>query len=228
MSYGKWLGVCALTAVLLSGCAAGSQGQTGTASANAAPPEAASTQQGQETKQAPEGKAPMQMNEQERQMVMTFQTLLRMDKADGLALTKEQAQAMLPVVQDSITKKELTADAKAKLLEKLTANQKKYIDDAAASMQNRPERGQMTDEQRKKMSEAGQSAPSGQGSKGNAAEQGNTADRTPRQGNKGNAADQSNKNEANKQGGNSDRPGRGGGFANAGEQLVELLQSKTK
>ncbi|CAG7635818.1 hypothetical protein ACFQI7_06825 [Paenibacillus allorhizosphaerae] len=225
MSYGKWLGVGALIAVLLSGCGTNSQGQPGTASANAASPAAANTQ-GQTQSNATEGKAPMQMNEQERQMMMTFQTLVRMDKANGLAITKEQAQAMLPVVQDSITKKELSSDAKTKLLEKLTADQKKFVDDAAANMQNRPDRSQMTEEQKKKMSEAGQGAQAG--NKDGQADQGNQADRVARQANKGNAADQGNKGEQKGQGGNSDRPGRNGGGANIGKQLVELLQSKMK
>lgn len=230
MSYTKWLGSCALIAVLLSGCGTNSQGQTNTAAASPAP--AASAEQGQQNQNnQQQGKAPMQMNEQERQLMMTFQTLLRMDKTEGLSITKEQAQAMLPVVQDSISKKELSTDAKGKLLEKLTADQKKFVDNAAANMQNRQDRNQMgkTDGSSDKSgTPSGKGDQAGQAPKGDQAGQAAKGDQAG-QGNKSGQTNQGSKGENKGQGGGQERPGRnGGGGMNAGQQLVELLQSKTK
>jgi hypothetical protein len=80
-------------------------------------------------------------NPNTRKMSMTFQTLIQMDKTEGLAITKEQAAPMLTIVQEAITNGELTADAQTKLEANLTADQKKFLADNAAKMPQRPGAG---------------------------------------------------------------------------------------
>ncbi|UUZ80912.1 hypothetical protein LJK88_40110 [Paenibacillus sp. P26] len=211
--------------------------QTNTAQGAQGAQGSSQTESGQTAKDQGQGQAKTAMNESERKMMMTFQTLIRMDKTDGLAITKDQAAAMLPVVQDGITKKELTTDAEAKLTEKLTADQKKFVEDAASRMQNRANGGggqtQLTDEQKAKMEEArkrraanGQNA-NGQNANGGANANG-TADGAGSGGTGGTGGGNAggNGNHANGNG-NGGGP-RGGGMQNAGQRLVELLQSKTK
>jgi hypothetical protein len=71
-------------------------------------------------------------------MVMfTFRTLIAIDKVDGLSITKEEATSLLPIVQDIISKGELSDDSKSKLTAKLSADQKKYVDNAAANVPGR-------------------------------------------------------------------------------------------
>ncbi|WP_079913827.1 hypothetical protein [Paenibacillus sp. 32352] len=152
------------------------------------------------------------MNQSQRQMMMTFSSLVQMDKQEGLAITKDQAAQMLPVVQESITKGEMSTDNQNKLLEKLTAEQKKFIDDAAArtpmrqgnsngSSSDTKQKQALTEDQKKQMEEARQQREQ---QKSDAAVNGqDNKDKQPRNG------------------------GPGGG-KEIGQQLVELLQSKTK
>jgi hypothetical protein len=88
-------------------------------------------------KDAPQGAA----NPNARMMSMTFRTLVQMDSTEGLGITKEQAAPMLTIVEDAITKGELTADAQTKLEANLTADQKKFLADNAAKMPQRPGAG---------------------------------------------------------------------------------------
>jgi hypothetical protein len=161
-----------------------------------------------------------------------------MDKEDGLAITKEQAQSMLPVVQASITAAELTDADKSKLLLPLTDAQKKFIDNAAARMSERRESNangegvkprkngdapKPADKPQKnandqhaakdgggdgKDKDAGQ-APKNGGAKGDSEKkQGDAAGKPPGDG----------------QGNN----GMGPRWRDGGQQLIELLQSKLK
>lgn len=148
MKMNKLAGICVIIPVLLSGCGNQPSAQSAAAAVSTGQPAQQQSQdqgqnQGQNQSQnqaAASGQSgqnrPM-MSQQQRQMFMTFQTLLMMDKADGLAITKEQAQTMLPTAQDIVAKGELNDDSKAKLLEKLTDTQKKYVEDAATRMNNR-------------------------------------------------------------------------------------------
>lgn len=130
MNYRTLLGTCAVISLLASGCAAKSDAPM---SSSAAPSAQAQTGQAQEQKPASEGApAKQEMNQEALQMSMTFKSLIAMDKTEGLTITKDQAQVMLPIVQESITKNGLSADARTKLLEKLTTEQKKFIDESAA------------------------------------------------------------------------------------------------
>ncbi|MDF2668126.1 MAG: hypothetical protein K0R67_432 [Paenibacillus sp.] len=131
----KIAGLCILIPVLLSACGNPSTSQ----------PAAASSAQPQQQQQNGQSQADDKQNAQDRsvmnaaqrQMFSTFQTLLMLDKADGLTITKEQAQAMLPVAQEIVTKAELSDANKTKLFEKLTDAQRKFIEDSAGRMSNR-------------------------------------------------------------------------------------------
>ncbi|MZQ83894.1 hypothetical protein GQF01_17420 [Paenibacillus sp. 5J-6] len=128
-------GLCILIPALLSGC--GNQSAPQQVAASTAQPGQSSQQNAQSTADGKQGQNRPAMSQAQRQLFSTFQTLLMMDKAEGLAITKEQAQVMLPVAQDIETKAELSDDNKTKLFEKLTDAQKKFIDDFANRMANR-------------------------------------------------------------------------------------------
>ncbi|WP_051621230.1 hypothetical protein [Paenibacillus sp. UNC451MF] len=217
MKYKQLLGMCALLAVIASGCgtaADGSAKSTANAAGSTNTPAAQAQDQKQDANQNTQDKQQKTaMSQGQRQMMMTFQELIRMDKQEGLGITKEQAAQMLPVVQDSVTKDELTTDNQTKLVEKLTAEQKKFIDDAASRTPMRQGTGDAnggeakqkqapTEEQLKKMEE----------------------NKQQRQQQKSDA-------EANGQD-NKDKQPRNGGFPGGGkdigQQLIELLQSKSK
>ncbi|MBE1445696.1 hypothetical protein [Paenibacillus sp. OAS669] len=214
MKYKHVLGTCALLAVILSGCGTASNGQANnTANAAGSSTNPAQQEQKQDANQASQDKQQRPaMNQSQRQMMMTFSSLVQMDKQEGLAITKDQAAQMLPVVQDSITKGELSTDNQTKLLEKLTAEQKKFIDDAAARMPMRQgnsngnssdtkQKQALTEDQKKQLEEARQQREQ---QKADAAANG-----------------QDNKDKQSRNGGP-------GGGKEIGQQLVELLQSKTK
>jgi hypothetical protein len=94
------------------------------------------------TPSSPQNDAPKSAaNPNARMMSMTFLALIQMDKTEGLAITKEQAAPMQTIVQEAITKGELTADAQTKLEANLTADQKKFLVDNAANMPQRPGAG---------------------------------------------------------------------------------------
>jgi hypothetical protein len=204
MEMKKLASLCILIPVLLSAC--GNQNQPASQSA------AASTSQPQQqNEQAPADAKPKNqdrpvMNQAQRQMFSTFQTLLMLDKADGLAITKEQAQIMLPVAQEIVTKNELSDENKAKLLEKLTDAQKKFIEDSEARMSNR--------------GNGGANGSGNTGKKPDASAQPNAKD----PGGTGGGNANSNSGGGN---GNGNRPG-GGEMRDPGKQLIELLQNKIK
>ncbi|NEW07923.1 hypothetical protein GK047_18140 [Paenibacillus sp. SYP-B3998] len=216
MKMKKLTGVCILIPILLSGCGNAPSAQNAAAAAVSTDQPAKQSQaQGTDQKQAGQGR-PM-MNQQQRQMFGTFQTLLMLDKAEGLAITKEEAQTMLPIAQDIVAKGELTEDSKAKLLEKLTDAQKKFVDDAAARMNNR---GNGNGGNGKKNAEGGDaakntdSAAQADASKDAGKEQGQGSSTTKGSDGKGNSN------------GKGTRPT--GEMKDPGKQLIELLQSKLK
>lgn len=210
MKMKKIAGLCILIPVLLSGCGNPSSSQP--AAASSAQPQQQNEQSQADGKQkAPDRPA---MNVAQRQMFSTFQTLLMLDKADGLTITKEQAQAMLPVAQEIVTKAELSDENKTKLFEKLTDAQKKFIEDSAARMSNR-----------------GNGGVNGPGNNGNAGD--GKGKRNGGSGNTENTPDasaQPNANAPDQTGGknaNGNRPA-GGQMRDPGKQLIELLQTKIK
>ncbi|WP_282939439.1 hypothetical protein [Paenibacillus sp. RC67] len=218
MKYKQLIGTCALLAVIASGCGTASDGAakgTANAAGSTSTPSAQTQEQKQDANQTSQDKQQRTaMSQGQRQMMMTFQTLIQMDKQEGLSITKDQAAQMLPVVQDSVTKGELVTDNQTKLVEKLTTEQKKFIDDAAARMPMRQGNSDAanngeakpkqapTEEQLKKMEENKQQRQQ-QKSDSNATGQANK-DNQPRNG------------------------GFAGGGKDIGQQLIELLQSKSK
>ncbi|OXM87595.1 hypothetical protein [Paenibacillus rigui] len=230
MDYKKVGAAGVLLTLLLSGCGTQAATQDTAKQANAAQSTASQDTAKQDVSQAAKQEKPAQMNEKEREMSFTFQSLLMMDKADGLAITKDQAASMLTVVQDSITKGELTSDAQTKLTEKLTAEQKKYMEDSAAKMKERMSN-------MKPGEGAGGAQRQGQGQRQAAGDGSATA--TPKASTDANGAaagGQQAQGATGSQPGSADgskpQDGKGGqgarGGKNAGQQLVELLQSKTK
>ncbi|MEW9699114.1 hypothetical protein [Paenibacillus sp. SI8] len=135
MDIKKIAGICVIIPMLLSGCGNGQSAQSAAAPVSSDQPAKQGQDQSTDQKQSAQGRPAM--TAQQRQLFSTFQTLLMMDKADGLSITKDEAQAMLPTAQDIISKGEITDESKAKLFEKLTDAQKKFVDDAATRMSNR-------------------------------------------------------------------------------------------
>jgi hypothetical protein len=141
----------AVISLLLSGCGAKTDTQGSTVSAMSTSTNTEQTQQAAATPQADQTTKASQDQQQasprastkpeQRQLMTTLRSLITMDKKDGLTITKEQAVQMLPIVQESITNNELTSDNQSKLVEKLTADQKKFLDDEAATMQKRMANG---------------------------------------------------------------------------------------
>jgi outer membrane murein-binding lipoprotein Lpp len=233
MDYKKVGAAGVLLTLLLSGCGAQAKTQDtatqGAATQESAKQETAKQDASQETKQT---KQP-QMNEKERQMMFTFQSLVMMDKADGLAITKEQAEPMLTVVQDSITKGELTSDAQTKLTEKLTAEQKKYFDDSASRMQQRMDGNKQGNTKSGDNSKPAAGKGQGQGqTQGDAATNPQAAADAKTQENTGTQQGQGQAAQGaaadGKTGQEKSMRGGMGGGKNTGQQLVELLQTKLK
>ncbi|MFD0694410.1 hypothetical protein ACFQZT_09930 [Paenibacillus sp. GCM10027628] len=220
----KLAGLCVIIPMLLSGC--GNQPSAGSAAAAASTEQPAQQQsQNPAASSKPGGQNRPAMSQQQRQMFGTFQTLLQMDKAEGLAITKEQAQDMLPTAQDIVTKGELTDDSKTKLLEKLTDTQKKFVEDAATRMNNRGNGGNGGNG--KKNADAAGSVKNADPSAQPDATQpqdaaGKDQGQQPTQGQgQGNGKQSGTPGNGN---GNGNRPA--GEKRDPGKQLIELLQSK--
>ncbi|CAN7731653.1 hypothetical protein LJR153_006214 [Paenibacillus sp. LjRoot153] len=227
MSMKKLAGICILIPILLAGC--GNQSDTQSAAASTSQP-------GQQTEKAAGngqqngGQNRPAMDPAQRQLFSTFQMLTMLDKADGLTITKEQAQAMLPVAQDIVTKNELSDDNKTKLLASLTDAQKTFLTDAETRMSSR--------------GNGGNGGPNGQGNRtggsgdagkapapdASAAPKANTTDGTasaqPSGGQKPNGTGGGGGQNGGGFGGGN-RPA-GGQMGDIGKQFIELLQNKVK
>lgn len=228
-------GLCVLIPALLSGC--GNQTSSQPAAASTAQPQA---QNAQATADAKQGQNRPAMSQAQRQLFSTFQTLLMMDKAEGLAITKEQAQVMLPVAQDIETKAELSDENKTKLLEKLTDAQKKFIDDSAAKMANRAngggnggggtggnqgdgKRGDFGGQKGTKPN----ASPSASASPDAAGSSGTDAGKQPNENGANGGAARGGNADGKNGGAGGNRPA-GGQMRDPGKQLVELLQERVK
>lgn len=91
-------------------------------------------------------------------MVILFQSLVQMDKKDGLMLSKRQAEDMLPLVRRNSTDGELSQAGQQLIVSLLSKKQKAYVDDFQEHLLNRKqsltERKSMDDltiEQREQM-----------------------------------------------------------------------------
>jgi hypothetical protein len=177
----KIMGICAILSLLLTACGTKTQDDTGQMAA-----------QTDTSGNASQTNAPRaSLNPNAMLMMTTFRGLIQMDKTDGLAITKEQAQPMVTIVQDVISKGELTAEVQTQLEANLTTDQKKFLADNATKVPQRPAGGK-----------------------------GNGNGQNPQGGANGNAPQGSPRPNGNGKG------GPGGGFANIGPQLLELLQAK--
>jgi hypothetical protein len=229
MNIKKIAGICILIPVLLTGC--GSKSDTPTADASTSQPtqqtEKAATNGGQTNQQNRAAMDPAQ-----RQLFTTIQSLVMMDKADGTAITKEQAQTMLPIAQDIEAKKELSDENKTKLLASLTDAQKTFLTDAESRMGNRgngASNGQGANVGGQGNATGGtvgtattpapdaSAQPKATDSAGNGQQAGG---KRPNGGGGGNAAGSN--------GGNGGNRPAGGQMGDPAKQLVELLQTKLK
>ena len=124
---------------------------------------------------------------QERQLVMIFIGLIRMDRQSGLAITGTQAEAMLPLIRKSKDEGSLNEAELGQVTKVLTDAQRSYLDDQSRQMKNRSQQssGRSTGELspaevekrieafRKRRTElAEQSGSSGKGAGSNAGESG--------------------------------------------------------
>lgn len=105
---GPWLSLLFGMAVVLSGCNASS----------ATPQPLVSSQVKQEEI----------MSAQERDMVILFQSLVEMDREDGLRFSKQQAKELLPLVSRNSTDGELSYADQQHIIALLSTNQKAYVD----------------------------------------------------------------------------------------------------
>ncbi|MNH95103.1 hypothetical protein D3C73_477370 [compost metagenome] len=242
MSIKKMTGILVLIPLLLSACGT----QTSTPNASEVTSTTLGAQQSQGASQGSSQASDQRqgrgaMNPQNMQTMRTFSQLVMLDQQEGLSLTKAQATAMLPIVEASVSSNELTADNQTKLLEILTADQKKFIEASAAQMQQRPNGTGMNNGDQgqpgtgTKPNTAGQptgSEPNNQAGQPNASAQpnpNNSGKPTSSDKGQGNNSDRSNnQTPPNNQGGNGPQGGRGGGINNSGQTLLELLQAKVK
>ncbi|QGQ99651.1 hypothetical protein EHS13_34700 [Paenibacillus psychroresistens] len=156
-------------------------------------------------------------------MMTTFRGLIQMDKAEGLAITKAQAEPMVTIVQDVITKGELTAEVQTQLEAYLTTDQKKFLTD------NATKRPQQRNGNGNANGDGPQGGPNGDAPQGDpnsdAAQSGPNGD-APQEDQNGDAPQGSPRPRPNGNGGGGF--GGGGNFQNIGPQLLELLQAKLK
>jgi hypothetical protein len=179
----KIMGICAILSLLLTACGTITMVQDDAGQMTA---------QTDTSGNASQTNAPRaSMNPNSVLMMTTFRGLIQMDKTDGLAITKEQAQPMVTIVQDVISKGELTAEVQTQLEANLTADQKKFLEENSTKVPQRPAGG--------KGNGNGQNPQGGVGGK--------DPQGSPRPNGNG-------------------KGGPGGGFANIGQQLLELLQAK--
>jgi hypothetical protein len=186
----KIMGICVILSLLLTACG------TKTVVQDAAGQMAAQTDTSGNASQTNAPRA--SMNPNAILMMTTFRGLIQMDKTDGLGITKEQAKPMVTIVQDVISKGELTAEVQTQLEANLTADQKKFLEDNATKMPKRPA--------------GGNGNGNGNGQKPQGGVGGQDPQGSPRPNGNGN--------------GGPGAGGPGGGFANIGQQLLELLQAK--
>lgn len=124
MDVKKLAGSGLILALLLSGC--GEKSSSGTSQPANQP---AATGQAQASP-APYGQANRQNNTQ-FEMVMAFNTLMQMDKADGLTITKDQAATMLPIVEKAAADGQWSTELTAKLQQPLNEKQTAFIKENA-------------------------------------------------------------------------------------------------
>jgi hypothetical protein len=191
----KIMGICAILSLLLTACGTKTMVQDNAGQ---------TTAQTDSSGNASQAGAPRaSMNPNAALMMTTFRGLIQMDKTDGLAITKEQAKPMVTIVQDVISKGELTADVQTQLEANLTADQKKFLQDDATKAPQRPAGGKGNGQN----PQGGANGGAPQGGAGGQNPQG-----SPRPNGNGN--------------GGPGAGGPGGGTANIGQQLLDLLQAK--
>jgi hypothetical protein len=190
----KIMGICTILSLLLTACGSKTaQDDTGQMTAQTDTSGNASQADASQTNAPRASLSPNVLL-----MSTTFRGLIQMDKTDGLAITKEQAAPMVTIVQDVISKGELTADVQTQLEANLSADQKKFLADNAAKPPQRPAGGNGNGTGQKPQGGGGGQDP-----------EGSPRPRPSGNGNGGNGGG-----------------GFGGGFANIGPQLLELLQAK--
>ncbi|NQX64739.1 hypothetical protein HQN90_01230 [Paenibacillus alba] len=73
----------------------------------------------------------------EMQLVMLFQTLLRMDRNASLVITTKQAAAMLPSIRQSMEEGSMSDAERKQVLRSLTAEQKAFLDEQIKQLTQR-------------------------------------------------------------------------------------------
>lgn len=206
----------ALFAVLLSAC--GTETSVNSVEVDSALNQ--STTQNSEESSNTEQSQPIPMNEQTMLMNSTFLGLTMMDSQEGLAITQEQAEYMLPIVEVLIEAGEITEENKTTLLAKLTAEQLEFLNTNESKLNsgNReggtpPEVGVTDNGEKPQMGER-PVLPEGEGNVPTPPD-GGAQGEVPANGGQAGA--------------NSERPVGGpigGGMDKAGEQFITLLKSK--
>ncbi|MFC5448218.1 hypothetical protein [Paenibacillus aestuarii] len=126
-------GIC-LAAVLLSGCSAAASNK------NASEEPAVIIETKEPEAQAVKPAGDLQ-NGQERQLVMIFIGLLRMDRQSGLTITGSQAEAMLPLIRKSKAEGSLNEAELGQVMKVLTDAQRSFLNEQTKQMKNRSQQG---------------------------------------------------------------------------------------
>lgn len=98
-------------------------------------------------------------NRKEKQLVALFLVLLQMDKKEGLAVTSDQAQKLLPYVHKSKDAGQLTEQEQQGIIALMTHEQLAFYDDFTSGMLMRKRGGpplfpdELTPEEREKLAE---------------------------------------------------------------------------
>lgn len=191
----------------------------------------------------------------ERQLVVLFGTLLQMDRVANLSITGPQASGMLPIVRNSVAAGEMGAAEAKKLQALLTPEQQRFYNEASAKFEARrreyagggdypprlsdEDRKRMMDEVRERRQQRGENdpGPAEGDAEGGAAQSPVPADgsssgpeRSPPAGGSGDSVNAQQGGFARGRGlhpspGN---PGIGEMDKNIEQQLLELLESKSK
>ncbi|TVY01009.1 hypothetical protein [Paenibacillus cremeus] len=75
----------------------------------------------------------------ERQMVLLFKALIQIDRKEGLAFTRSQAEALLPIIRKNSTNGELTQTDQSNILAMLNSGQKRFYDEMQERLRTRME-----------------------------------------------------------------------------------------
>ncbi|GGH33146.1 hypothetical protein [Paenibacillus segetis] len=131
-----------LTLLLLSGCAANQANEAARNSVNTNGQNSEVDNSTTENDSKP-GNSEGKLDESQMQMTNVLRSLVMMDGQEGLEITKEQANSLLPIVQEMMTSQQMTDEIKTNIVEKLSNDQQTYLSNMESNMPGKPEDGEI-------------------------------------------------------------------------------------